>query len=128
MEKHVKSAKTEKILLAVTTLFLCVLLGLYWRDRQAALTPGVVTETELEVPQEDFIPEPPEVPAMTKVHLNTATEAELTTLPGIGETLARRIVEYREAHGPFETAEEMMEVSGIGEKKFAELRDLVIVD
>ncbi len=122
MEKHVKSAKAEKILLVLTTLFLCALLWLYWQDRQAELTLGTSVETEIQVPQAEFIPE------VTLVHLNTASEEELTTLPGIGEALARRIVAYREANGPFETVEELMEVSGIGEKKFAELRDLVVVD
>lgn len=122
MDKQVKSMKAEKILLGVTTLFLCLLLGLYWEDRQAAVTPGVTAETEVQVPQAEFVPE------VTKVHLNTATEVELTVLPGIGDALARRIVEYRETYGPFKTVEEIMEVSGIGEKKFADLRDLVVVD
>ena len=49
-------------------------------------------------------------------------------LPGIGESLARRIIAYREANGPFGSIEEIMEVSGIGEAKFAELEDRVTVD
>ena len=57
-----------------------------------------------------------------------ATAEELDTLPGIGESLARRIIAYREANGPFGSIEEIMEVSGIGEAKFAELEDRVTVD
>ena len=61
------------------------------------------------------------------VDLNTAGVDELTTLPGIGESLAKRIVDYRTEHGPFESPEALMEVSGIGEKKLEELRDYVTV-
>ena len=63
-----------------------------------------------------------------RVDVNTAPAAELETLPGIGESLARRIIAYREANGPFGSIEEIMEVSGIGEAKFAELEDRVTVD
>ena len=67
-------------------------------------------------------------PDFPPVDLNTATAEELDTLPGIGESLARRIIAYREANGPFGSIEEIMEVSGIGEAKFAELEDRVTVD
>ena len=53
-----------------------------------------------------------------KVNLNTATVEQLTTLPGVGPTLAARIVEYRERAGQFASAEELMNVKGIGEKNF----------
>ena len=63
-----------------------------------------------------------------KVNINTASAEELDTLPGIGESLAGRIIAYREANGPFRTIEQIMEVSGIGEAKFAELKDRITVD
>lgn len=56
-----------------------------------------------------------------QVDINTATPFELQTLPGIGETLANRIVEYREDSGPFESSEEIRNIKGIGEKKHATL-------
>lgn len=72
---------------------------------------------------QDAEPERPET-----VELNTATEVELRTLPGIGERTAQRIIEYREEHGGFEKIEDLMNVRGIGERTFLRLRPLVRVD
>ena len=115
-----KITKTEWILLALTGVFLCVLLILFFQDRTRMEEAGV--ETEIEVPQEEILPD------LSPLHLNTATQEELAQLPGIGEELARRIVEHREANGPFETIEELMEVSGIGEGKFADLEGRITVN
>lgn len=60
-------------------------------------------------------------------NINLATKIELMTLPGIGESFAERIIAFRETNGPFETIEELMLVSGIGEKKFAELKERITV-
>ena len=62
------------------------------------------------------------------VELNTATAAQLQTLPRVGERTAQRIIEYREEHGGFEKIEDLMNVRGIGEKTFLRLRPLVRVD
>jgi competence protein ComEA len=61
------------------------------------------------------------------ININTASTAELETLPGIGPTLAQRIVDYREAHGPFAAIEDIIKVRGIGEGLFNEIRDLITV-
>jgi competence protein ComEA len=61
------------------------------------------------------------------ININTADEKQLDALPGIGPTLAARIVEYRQANGPFKTIEEVKNVSGIGEKRFADIKDLITV-
>ena len=116
-----KPRKSEVILLGMTALFLCGLFMLSAQDRQERDT-GVVIETEVQVPPEEIAPDFP------PVNINTAGLEELDTLPGIGESLARRIMEYREANGPFENVEEIMEVSGIGEAKFAEMKDRITVD
>jgi competence protein ComEA len=59
------------------------------------------------------------------ISLSTATVEQLDTLDGIGPTLAGRIVEYREAHGGFRSIDELRQVSGIGDKRFAALRKAV---
>ena len=58
--------------------------------------------------------------------LNTATVEQLDTLPGVGEVTAGRIVAYRSAH-PFTTVDELLEVPGIGQRRFEQLKDLVTV-
>jgi competence protein ComEA len=59
--------------------------------------------------------------AAGKVNLNTATVEQLASLPGVGASLAARIVEYRTKSGGFKTANELMNVKGIGEKNFGKL-------
>ena len=62
-----------------------------------------------------------------KVNLNTATEAELTTLPGIGPSKAASIITYREENGGFKTVDDLKNVSGIGDKTFDKLKDAIKV-
>jgi competence protein ComEA len=62
----------------------------------------------------------------TPLDLNTATVEQLDTLPGVGEITAGRIVAYRTAH-PFATVDELLEVPGIGQRRFDQLKDLVTV-
>lgn len=59
--------------------------------------------------------------AIAEVNVNTATKAELTELPGIGEVKAQAIIDYREAEGDFKTLAELNEVNGIGEATVADL-------
>jgi competence protein ComEA len=61
------------------------------------------------------------------VNLNTATAAELESLPGIGAKTAARIIDYRQKKGTFKKIEELMNVQGIGEKSFLRLRTQITV-
>ncbi len=63
--------------------------------------------------------------AGSKVNINKATYEELLTLPGIGETYARRIIEYRKRNGPFARVEDLQNVEGIGAATIERLRDLI---
>lgn len=62
-----------------------------------------------------------------KIDLNTASVAQLTTLPGIGEVRARAIVQYREERGPFRSVSEVTEVAGIGSGIYEQIQGLVTV-
>jgi competence protein ComEA len=62
-----------------------------------------------------------------KVDLNAATPDQLDTLPGVGEVMAGRIVQWRTEHGGFTKVEQLRDVDGIGESKFAKLREQVTV-
>ncbi|MDQ5984201.1 MAG: hypothetical protein RUMPE_01241 [Eubacteriales bacterium SKADARSKE-1] len=64
----------------------------------------------------------------SKTNINTATESELSSnLPGIGTVLAKKIVEYRQYNGNFASIEEIKNVSGIGDKLFESIKDLICV-
>jgi competence protein ComEA len=81
-----------------------------------------------------YVPALGEVPASApgtaaggKVNINTADEPTLETLPRVGPAMAARIIAWREANGNFTTIEDLMSVTGIGDKTFESLKDLVTV-
>lgn len=69
----------------------------------------------------------PSVPK-EKIPLNTATAEQLMTIPGIGEGYAARILEYREQNGRFHSVDELMNIKGVGEKRFAKWSPYLSVD
>lgn len=62
-----------------------------------------------------------------RININTATVEELMTLTGIGETRAKSIVAYRDAHGPFAAPEDLQQVSGIGESTYRKIADAITI-
>ena len=62
-----------------------------------------------------------------KININSATQEELETLPGIGPTIALKIINYRKENGKFKSIEDIKEVSGIGESKFNSIKDMISV-
>ncbi|MBE0478716.1 helix-hairpin-helix domain-containing protein [Candidatus Aerophobetes bacterium] len=63
-----------------------------------------------------------------KININTALKKELTTLVGVGEILAERTINYRDAHGAFKSIEEVMKVPGISATTFGRIKDTVKVE
>ncbi len=80
--------------------------------------------------EQDLPVQPPaaESTGGTRININTASAEALETLPGIGPTLAQRIVAYRQANGPFAAAQDIMAVSGIGPAVFAQIGDLITTE
>ncbi len=62
-----------------------------------------------------------------KVNINTANKEKLETLPGIGETTAQKIIDYREENGKFKSIEDIKNVGGIGDAKFNSLKDKITI-
>jgi competence protein ComEA len=154
---RVKWKKPELAAAGITLLFLCFTLG-YFLGRNSNTGVIAISETipPPETPVSAAAP-PPETPpaALTaaplsppaaasdtppaptpeshrsadgKLQINLATAAELAELPGIGEVLAARIVAYRDAHGDFKRTSSVENVSGIGDGKYAAIKDLITVD
>jgi len=73
------------------------------------------------------VPQAGETASLQKIDINRAEPWLLDALPGIGETLAQRIVDYRSANGPFQRIEDLLKVSGIGEATFENIKDFITV-
>lgn len=92
------------------------------------------TSSSLELPGSSSTEEVP--PAATDdpeadvdlLNINTASLEELDSLPGIGPTIAQRIIDYREENGAFSTIEEIMEVSGVSPATYESIKDLITVN
>ena len=105
-----------------------VMLGIFLMQTRTAGTISVQRAAPDE-PEEavQTVMEEPSDAADDRLDLNRATAEELQELPGIGEVIAQRIIDYRELCGRFLDPEQLMEVDGIGQAKYEKLRELVTV-
>lgn len=92
-------------------------------DGEHIIVPAPGEETAPSAVQDQA--EEPSSPSL--ININSASTAELETLPGVGPAIAQRIVDWRETNGSFSSVEELMEVSGIGPATFENLRDHITV-
>lgn len=105
--------------------------GIYpWQedDTIQALLLSVGVEPDANLDHiEIYIPQAGETASIQKIDINRAERWLLETLPGIGEVLAQRIVDYRSENGPFKRIEDLLKVSGIGEATLEKIRDYIAV-
>ena len=118
---------SKGILLTVFIGFVCILLGIflgrnttnnYITLQQATMPASYIQDTEnadLNTANDTF----------GKININTASPALLASLPGIGDSIAQRIVDHRELNGPFAEPSDITNVEGIGEKRFSQIKDYI---
>ncbi len=111
------------LLIAAGIIFLVLLAFNFWLFPPGHNLEPVELESSIETMKSSSVPEMP-----GPINLNTATLEELDSLPGIGEVLAQRILDYREEHGGFQSLEDLMKVDGIGESTFEELKGKITLE
>ncbi len=109
--------KGQLILICLTAAFICILLGIYIgrNDNHIILITGR-KNTVTTIPQSN-----------RKLDINTATSTQLQQLPGIGDTIAQNIIDYREQNGPFIIIDDLLKVDGIGNGRLEDLLEYIYI-
>ena len=121
--------KLSVILPVITALFAGLTLGLFLGRNPvggSVTVSGPARLASAAAPEETQT-EPSAQAASLPVNINTADAAELAALPGIGEVLAQRILDYRRVHGDFSAVEQLTNVEGIGEGKLESILELITI-
>lgn len=100
------------------------------KDGQKVYIPSIYDEEDSPAIQDDagtnvILADPSSTSSL--VNINLATQTELENLPGIGSSTASKIIDYRNKNGKFKTIEDIMNVNGIGEAKFATIKDYICI-
>lgn len=100
------------------------------RDQEQIHVPrkGEAEQVQPMLPAPGGEPATPVTPTGKRININTATLAELDSLPKIGPSIAQRIIDYRAKNGPFKKIEDIKNVSGIGDATFEALKDSITVE
>ena len=119
----------DNVLLGTAILLLAgvILYNVFFTEPQVAEPAVAPSETASAAETTTVSTTETTAPAYTKVNINTATAEELETLSGIGPAKAQAIVAYRETNGPFSSVNDLVNVSGIGEKTLAKIIDDITV-
>lgn len=126
-----KLNKAEIAAIVITLIFivLTVISTLWDSNVSTSVTVSAGSSLSAEASELQTSPsQTPESSAQTTVNINTATVQELCSLPSIGETLAKRIIAYREEHGLFNNIDNIMSVEGIGAKTFEDIKSYITTD
>lgn len=115
-----KATKTEIFLLLLTGIFVLLVCCIHFMQRANGAVPWYTVTAQKGEGAEEITVE--------KINVNTADIELLQTLEGIGPVLAQRIVDWREAGGVFETAEDLLEIDGIGEATLRQLSEFIITE
>ena len=134
MKKQTVSLAVFGLLLVCLAFVLGYLLGSGGGETEVVVTAlppePVVSAPEIPAAEVSAVSAEGETPIPTEqspLNLNTATQAELEQLPGVGPELAARILAYRRDNGKFVTTEQIMDVEGIGEKRYENMKHLITV-
>jgi len=122
-----KISGTEKGILALTGVFLLITVGFFLIQDAGGEDYSVQKQTLWVSEVGDGAASTP-VPGQLQVNINTADADELQELPGIGQVLARRIIEERERNGAFRIPEDILRVSGIGPVTLNKMLDYITVE
>lgn len=106
--------KSQIVLLAATVIFFSILLGIFIGRNTVSQLYFPVSDNPTATQQSDG-----------KLDINTATHAQLKMLPGIGDELATRIIDYRTQNGPFTSILDLMNVEGIGKTKLENIQNYI---
>ena len=121
------------ILIGITCAFLCLVLGIFigrnLSDTNLTIEDNASANSVVSQGNQNDATDSSESENKDgKVNINTATAKQLQLLPGIGEVIAQRIVDYRTESGPFKSVDDLLNVSGIGDAKLEQLKPYAKVE